>query len=401
LVQLKTAVPWQRPNLIFYAGAANPPLSELQADVDLVTSTHITLASDPSQDPWSHHLYWDGLHWLLSPHSAPSNGKPSKPIEPVNLGQELTTKSLSRVPSGAILWFDPPLAREIVQALLPPADQGEPPVAAKLTNNRSAAMYVIGAKVEGRNISFAWFKRKDIDSEVQTPKWMGAGCSPGSSYPLRTDWIDESAAAPTAAALTKYAIKLAKLNGWYLLQSSSLDNHQGFPYSLILRSESGGQNVGQNGVTSPGKYYLYLEGKPSQDTQPRWVYVLNISCQGDGIVVWPFDAPPGKISQPAAMFPIDDAAKRSPEIPLPGYPFPVGAPFGTDTYILLTTSTPLTNYHALAFDSVVSRNVIDNPLEDLLDNASQGTRDAGEPIPTDWGVWSMQVQSIPNSASQL
>jgi hypothetical protein len=398
IVQLKAAVPWQRPDLFVYAGASNLSLTDVQDAVDAITASKITLAPDPSQDPWAYHLYWDATHWTLSPHSKPTNGTHAKPQSAVDLGAKLTAKVLSHVPSDSVVWFDPPLPRESVQALLPAPTGDAPRVAAQLTADRSKAMYVVGSKLTGSTVSYAWFKRSDVDGEVQTPKWMGGGCSPGSSYPLHTEWIDQTSVASTATALNKYAVNLAKLNGWFLLQSSPLSKHQQFPYTLALRPTNEGKDISQNGITYAGDYYLYLIGKPTDQTTPQWVYVMNIDCQGNGSVVWPYDAPADKISQQPKMFPIDDANKLSPEIRLPGYSFPVRAPFGTDTYILLTTSTRLSDYHALAFDRLVSRSVTDNPLEELLDDTSGGNRLAGDPIPTNWGAWSMQVQSMPASA---
>jgi hypothetical protein len=406
IVQLKAAVPWERPDLLVYAGTSNPSLSEVEDAVAAVTGAHLTLPNDPSRDPWTYHLYWDATHWTLHAHSKPASGTRPKPELPVDLGAKLTSKALSRVPAESVVWFDPPLPREAVQGLLPLPAADAPKLAARLTNDRDKAVYVIGSKLtesepSGNTVSYAWYKRSDVDNEVQTPKGMGPGCSPGSSYPLHTEWIDQPTPDSTAAALTKYAINLAKLNGWFLLQSSPLSEHQQFPYTLALRQVNGGPDIGQNGKTPAGYYDLYLTGHPTEDTKPQWVYVLSFDCQGHGSVVWPYDAPPDAppdiISQRPKMFPVDDASKLAAEIMLPGYPFPVKPPFGTDTYMLLTTSTPLHDYHALAFDRLVSKGVTDNPLEELLDDTSGGTRSAGEPIPTDWGVWAMQVQSAPNT----
>ncbi len=400
IVQLKAAVPWQWPDLLVYTGASNPSLAEVQDALAAVVAAHITLVPDPSRDPWNYHIYWDAGHWMLNAHSKSLPGIVSKPQLPSDIGARLTPRSLSRIPGSSAVWFDPPLPKEVSDGLFPPSQGDEPPISAKLTTEREKAVYVIGARVtvEQGNaaISFAWFKRADVDAEVQTPDWMGDGCSPGSSYPLRTDWSDSSSPDLTAAALTKFAVKLAKLNGWFLLQSSPLSGHSQFPYTLALRPTESSENIGENGTTYSGKYYLELVGNPAPTTQPQWVYVLNISCEGDGIVVWPYDGDSTHKSQDPAKFPVDDSNKLANEIQLPGEPFPVAAPFGTDTYLLLTTSTPLSNYRALNFDGVVGSKGATNPLEDLLFDTSSGTRETTGPIPTNWGLWAMQVQSLPD-----
>ena len=362
IVQLKATVPWKRPDLLVYAGTSNPSLADVQYAVAAVRTANLTLTPDPTQDPWEYHVYWDATHWTLCQHSKLAVGVHPKLVPPVNLGPKLTAQTLSRVPAGSVVWFDPPLPSEAAEDLLPAPTGDAPHLAARITADRGTAVYVIGSTLTkserlGNTVSYAWFKRSDVDAEVQTPKWMGEGCSPGSSYPLRTNWIDKPSPASTAEALSTSAVKLAKLNGWFLLQSSPLSEHGQFPYTLALRSANGGENIGQNGTTYSGSYYLYLTGTPTPHTQPKWVYVLNIDCQGNGTVVWPYDAPPDrpdKPSVPAAMFPVDDKHKLATEIKLPGDPFPVQAPLGTDTYILLSTLTRLSDYHALEFDRVVA-----------------------------------------------
>jgi hypothetical protein len=407
IVQLKAAVPWQRPDLLVYTGASNPALAEIQNATAAVIAAHLALTPDPSKNPWDYHLYWNDGRWMLASRSKTSLGVHAQIKLPVVLGSRVTPGALSRMPTGSGVWFDPPLPKETAEGLFPARQGNAPPIAAKLTPSREQAVYVIGARLtvekSASTISYAWFKRSDVDAEVQTPGWMGDGCSPGSSYPLRTNWVDTSSANATAEALNKSAAKLAKLNGWFLLQSSPLSEHSQFPYTLALLLKDSNNPIGQNGTTYTGKYYLELVGNPTSTTKPQWVYVINIDCQGNGEVVWPYKLHTGRAdeeSQPPAKFPVED--RLTTEIQLPGEPVPVEAPLGTDTYILLTTSTPLSDYHALDFDGVVGgQKAIANPLEELLYSTSSGSREANGPIPTDWGVWAMQVQSKPKSDSSM
>jgi hypothetical protein len=75
----------------------------------------------------------------------------------------------------------------------------------------------------------------------------------------------------------------------------------------------------------------------------------------------------------------------------------VGDPLGTDTYLMLTTSTPLADPSALEFKGVVTRGArlatATDPLEELLDATSAGTRSATRPTPTNWSVQTLQTQS--------
>jgi hypothetical protein len=84
-------------------------------------------------------------------------------------------------------------------------------------------------------------------------------------------------------------------------------------------------------------------------------------------------------------------------IPLPNLTFQITPPFGTDTYILLTTSSQLPEPDILKFESVVkgSTRSIESPLEQLLHGASSGTRGNLVVTPTDWGVQVLHTHSQP------
>src|SRR6202012_323003 len=183
-----------------------------------------------------------------------------------------------KIPPAAVLWFDPPLPHESASALLP-VQNGAPPSAAVLTSNRAQAMYVIGGNSSEAGISYAWFKRSDLDAEVQTPKGSGAGCSPNSPYPLRTDWVAPQAT--PEVTLSASAVQLARLNGWVKICSSSLTGQADFPYRLTLRRISESLDVVDGGRTyDQSTYEPALVGSRKAAVSPRWVYVLSIDCQG-------------------------------------------------------------------------------------------------------------------------
>ena len=403
IVQLTKWVPAQRPVLSFYAGASNLSQAEIEDALTVLRAANVKLAADPSSDPWTHHLAWDGTHWTLTTHSQKTSAGQVKKENPVTLGAKLSPGALKKLPAASIVWFDAPLPRESAQGLLAPPAEGMPPSAAQFTSDRSQAIYVIGAPVTGTWIGYAWFKRSDMDAEVQTPKEIGAGCSPNSPYPLRTDWVVQDKTVPLESTLSDSAVQLARLNGWLHLESSSLGGQADFPYRLALRrapekgvAEKQATDVAEGGKTyQKGDYELWLVGNAKTTASPRWVYVLGIDCQGKGSLLWPYEGvPPGK-------FPSDNG--RLAQIPLPGEPFPVSEPLGTDTYVLLTTSSPLADASALEFKGVVTRGAKSatpvDPLEELLDATSAGTRSATRPTPTNWSVQALQTQSLPEQAA--
>jgi hypothetical protein len=394
VVELTKWVPAARPTLSFYAGASNPPAAEIQDALSVARAARLSFAADPSRDRWTQHLAWDGTRWTLETHVQSPPAGPGKKEKVIVLGARLSPAGLKKIPPAGVIWFDAPLPRESATALLPP-QSGAPPNAAVLIADRNQAMYVIGGTLTGAGINYAWFKRSDVDAGVQTPSGSGAGCSPNSPYPLRTDWVGPQAT--PELALSASAVQLARLNGWLQLGSSALTGQSDFPYRLTLRRVSETQDVTEGGTTyDQATYEPALVESRKAAVSPRWVYVLSIDCQGKGVLLFPYEgAPPGQ-------FPTE--GEKLDRILLPDDHIVVGDPLGTDTYLMLTTSTPLANPYALEFKGVVSRGAgfakAEDPLEDLLDSTSAGSRGASRPAPTNWSIQMLRAQSVPKSAGK-
>ena len=256
IVQLTKWVPAQRPTLNFYAGASNPPLADIQGcSGKELRRANVKFATDPSSIHGR--IAWPGTARTGFSTRIPERlgaGQVQKESS-VSLGSKLSPGSLKKLPASGILWFDAPLPRESAQGLLPPPAEGMPANAAQLTTDRSQAMYVIAGAPTDTGIEYAWFKRDDMDAEVQRPKDIGAGCSPHSPYPLRTDWVVQNRFSPTQleSTLTDSAIQLARLNGWLHLDSSALGGQAAFPYRLALRRKSDGE--------LPWRWRQYLQGR--------------------------------------------------------------------------------------------------------------------------------------------
>jgi hypothetical protein len=391
-VVLTKWVPAPRPSVYFYAGAGNLPLTKIRDGASVLSSARILLVNDPSSDPWTHLITWNGTAWTLQAHKAQAQpGKPplldqtdAPPI--VVLGPALTADVLAKnLPAKSVVWFSPPLPNEIASGVLKDKDS-----AAQPTGDRSTALYVAAGVQNADGLSYAWFERGNYEADVQTPSGFGRGCSPNSPYPLRTDWIpmDGDAASNAPQSLTDAAVKLAKLNGWLKLQSS-VTGATSFPYTLGLQRASDGEFAENGGKTYKNDLYnLTLNGSIDAVTKPRWVYVLAIDCQGTGSLLWPQDGPGGR-------FPTDKGRLAS--IPLPDLTFQISKPFGTDTYVLLTTSSQLGDTSVLSFTGVVkgANRSGSSPLEDLLMSTSTATRAAHVPVPTDWEIQSIQTHSQP------
>jgi len=265
-----------------------------------------------------------------------------------------------------------------------------PQSAAQSTAKDDQAMYLLAGLVTDAGPAYAWYNRADFIAGRQTPPSYGKGCSPDSPYPIRTNWIS---GADAAATLKQVAVKLAKLNGWLQLKSS-VNSDSDYPYHLALQREKDQAMAEDKGKSYKGDgYQMMLEARGDTRVSPRWVYVLAIDCQGNGQLMFPQQGGGNRYPQEGG---------RLDQIPLPGAKFLITPPFGTDTYVLLTTSTPLANPDALNFEGVVrgGERGVASPLETLLGSTSAGTRGSMAEMPTDWGVEYLQMHSQPVKAAE-
>jgi hypothetical protein len=396
IVQLSKWVPAPHAPLYFYLATAAPTTAQLQEARHAVQASQLKLVADPSADLWTHHLSWDGTQWILRAHASTIGGDPVLQEKPLVLGHQLTAAALKNIPSSGTVWFDAPFPSDAAAGILRPVGPGDPPRAAQLTPDRNVASYVLAGTLADDEIRYAWFKRSELDAEMQTPKNFGAGCSPNSAFPLRTDWTSLGGTSRPEDALTKSATQLAKLSGWLNLGTSP-GVQSDFPYTLKLRRVNDTQDTDDGGRTFPGSYELRLVKHTEDKVSPRWIYVMAIDCQGKSALLWPTE------SAPPAQFP--SLAGQFDDILLPDSEFDVVEPAGTDTYVLLTTETALQNYRALDFEGVVSsaakgaRGAATSPLDELLEATSAGVRGAAhKATPTTWSVQKIQVLSQPSQA---
>jgi len=395
LFELTKWMPAPRPEVKFYAGPGNLSLAQIQVAAAVLKDSKLALVNDPSANAWTHIITWNGSAWAVQAKKAQAAGKLDARKAPpvVTLGETLTAEALKKnVPASATVWFNPPLPSEMISGLLTDKDS-----AAQPTSKADEALYVAAGVQNAKGLAYAWYERGDYEADVQTPAGYGAGCSPNSPYPLRTEWVsmslqglgDPDAPVPTTASLLNdAAVKLAKLNGWLKLQSA-VTGAQDFPYTLTLVRVSDKKAAADGTQTYAGeRFTLALNGSIDAITQPRWVYVLGIDCQGTGAKLWPREGPGGR-------FPTENGRLAS--IPLPGLTFRITPPYGTDTYLLLTTSTPLPDPDVLNFEGVArggSRGAT-SPLGALLQSTSSGSRGATGEAPTDWSLQIVQTHSQP------
>jgi hypothetical protein len=209
---------------------------------------------------------------------------------------------------------------------------------------------------------------------------------------VRSDWVslpDAKVLDDGAKALNTFASRLAKIHGWLQLADSPIDGAAAKYYKLQMVHASDQTALASDQPVQQDERLQMALRAAAKVTERRWVYVLDIDCQGTGSLLYPLDYSENQ-------FPSD--ADSGQQIILPGAKtLRIGSPYGLDTLILLSTAQPLPDPYALEFEGVgngASRGV-ESPLAKLLSDTSKGMRGPHPEVTTDWGLDLSTLRSIP------
>lgn len=404
---LTRLVPAQSDPLYFWLGATNLSMGDIRAAVTAIEASGIPTISDPAEEPYADSLSWNGNDWILQHAAAALDHTPTTLLvdstseAPVKLGPTLSTVTLKQAASpGTKLWVNLPAPRELAVKL----NLSDPYMNAMSTQNLAKAHYVLAGSLAGGSPTYTWFHKNEFAAGPRTTLTSDhtPGCSTTSPYPVRSDWIatqDVDATAKTAATMNTYALRLARVHSWLQLANNpvvgaSLANF--YRLAMVHPSDTGDIPSDQP-VHENDRARLALQSDtPIAARDSRWVYVLDIDCQGTGTLLYPQ-------GHSGNQYP--SRGDTGPKVILrSALPIRFQEPFGVESMILLSTAQPLPDPSVLDFTGVAraaSRGV-QTPFERLLSNTSSGTRQRGAdaPIPTDWGIQIMTVRSIPANASK-
>lgn len=220
-----------------------------------------------------------------------------------------------------------------------------------------------------------------------------------STMPIRTDFIEMNGSNDTLYidTLADYTFRLAKIKIWLALSGPS-DGASNFPFYLALKNSKTNQIVTAGNVVDGETYGLVLavdkDNKANWDGAKRYVYVFSIDADGNTKLYYGGKGVENKMPR------LDDNNNVPDYIPLGRQPlFRVTAPYGVDTYVILTTDEPITNPEMLESSGVRSRGPGSEKRgkktwTDMFQNAGSGTRGAGDIAPTNWSVVRVSVRSI-------
>lgn len=358
----------------------------------------VVSVADPAEQPWTAILSWDGTNWTLQQVKPASGGKidlNAKPVEPVSLGPKLTADALKKhLGAGAKLWVNLPAPRELSQKIT----FHDPNSAIQDAKDLGSANYILTGALTENGPAYAWFHKSEFAAgpRASVTNDHSPGCSATSQYPVRTDWTALGASSQIDAVggkLNTYATRLGKVHDWFSLSGSANGESAANYYRLVLTHAPDRKLLSANQAIKEGDKILLELQSDEAVTEPRWVYVLDINCQGAGQLVYG-----GK------RFPTEGANDRKFILGTTAG-LPVSKPFGVDTIILLSTKEPLPdNGSALNFEGTTTRGGasrgMETPLARLLSGASSGARGLETPVPTDWGLDVTRLLTAPANAAR-
>ncbi|HXE07489.1 MAG TPA: caspase family protein [Acidobacteriaceae bacterium] len=395
--ELSKLVPAQTAALKFWIGPALPA-ADIAAAVAQIKASGIATVSDPAEEAYTDILSWNGSAWTLR-HAADGNAPASHSIfsfgkksGPVTLGPLLSSAALkSHLAANAKLWANLPPPRELAGAI----KLADPNSSAQPAASIADAGYVLAGSIAKDGARYTWFHKNEYAAVPHPSSDHSPGCSASSPYPVRTDWVATADPSTAAATLNDYSLRLAKVHGWLqLANNASAGASEANYFKLTLLPMTTPNPVDINSaVRENEKYRLALQaGTAVKD--PRWVYILDIDCHGKGSLIYP-------LNYSENQYPSEGDSgnlvvlRHAPTLK-------VGPPYGVDTMILLSTAQPLPDPSVLNFDGVArgATRGASNPLQQLLSGASSGSRglSAEVEVPTDWGIETQSLRSVPQGA---
>jgi hypothetical protein len=387
IFELTKWIPAESVPLHVWNWPANLGDDEILAVVSQIRASGIAFVSDPAEEPWTHILCWDGTNWTLEQAGSHS---------PTAVGTQLTTDALKKhLPASARLWVNLPPPRELTAKLLP-ADGNS---AVQKSPDLARADYALTGTLTSDGPAYAWFHKSELSAgpPATIPADHSPGCSSTSQYPVRSGWVvvtDASGLDEGGKALNKSAGLLAKVHGWLELAESPADASTADYYTLAMVHASDESPITAEQPARQGEVLKMALRSKDRVIEKRWVYILDIDCHGKGSLLYPLDY--GENQFPSA-------ADNSRQFVLPGArTLRIGAPYGVDTLILLSTAQPLPDPYALNFEGASTRGAkaMESPLERLLTSTSSGTRGLSGEIPTNWGISLTTIRSIPKDTTK-
>ncbi|HYC60324.1 MAG TPA: caspase family protein [Thermoanaerobaculia bacterium] len=352
-------------------------MPRVASDVDTIAALARAMATAASQrdvhwvtDPVAGtptHLLRRRLHgWeLLAP-----NGR----IE--RLGDDANAlAAISNVQTGASLFVQFPASTALSDGIAIVREGIE------VVDDPEDADYILVGRYSSKRLAYAWLRPSVKNSDRRK-----------TGLPLRTMWVvDEgrdTAVREMAPGLRHAVLRLRRIHGWHLLESAPEARSL---YRLGIRRARNGAWATES-IIGQERYDFVLRATPPipQRINPRHVYVFTIDSHGKSVLLFPRNGPVEN------RFPVSATEPPPVEIPLGEHAsFIATAPYGVDTYFLLTTDEQLPNPFVLEWDAVRGGDPEPTtPLGELLKLTAAGMRARTMNTPSNWSIEKIALESV-------
>ena len=297
---------------------------------DLAPSRGVTLVADPTISAPTHVLTWDGGQWMLwfdAPRPWPAGKAPR--------GEDILKRVKDTTPHPALFVNMPPTSA-MVKALSQGRLQN---MGVAFAASPDEALYMLSGRFDSSHSEYAWLSTRLVPT--------GENARKGSMIPLpaRSVWSasPERQGPCESGGLVDCLTRLAKVYYWLTIAAAPGEDR--FPYRLAFKSVTDGRTI-ERGDLSEGKYRMVLRAElPSIERirkglglQSRFVYVFAIDQEGRVTQLFPNVGS----REGEHLLPRPDSLKQ-PATALTELSFgesgmiSVHAPFGTDTYLVITS----------------------------------------------------------------
>lgn len=268
--------------------------------------------------------------------------------------------ALARVPARASLFVQLPAPATFIDVF-----DG---VAA--TDDAHEADYVLTGRFVYRRLEYAWVRPGVVASDRRK-----------TGLPLRSDWI-----ANNPRALRDAVLRLRRIHAWNQLTSPPGERSA---YHLALRRTTDGL-IAKDSVTGDEPYELVLRAAAQMPghVPQRYVYVFAIDSHGASTLLFPRG---GSVEN---RLPLAMPAPREIRLGQAGS-FDISAPYGVDTYFLLSTDEALPDPWILEWDGVRTRSPqAQTALEELLLQTDSSNRGKLLITPSSWSIDKTVFESV-------
>ena len=240
------------------------------------------------------------------------------------------------------------------------------------------ADYVLAGRLSATGVEYAWVRPEvEATDRSRTP------------LPPRSEWQSAEKLRDAAIVLRHAIVRLHKILAWHVLPSPPESRS---PYRLVLVRSDG--SAVDDGIVRGGQQYALLlrtvvDPLPVR-LPPRYYYVFGIDSFGRSVLLFPLF---GSVEN---RFPIDPQG-RNPLVEVPVGSVNAKAPYGLDTYFLISTEESIPNPSILQWAGVRTRGPKGStPLEELLSRTGGASRSM-EPVLTSpaWSIDHVVIESMP------